>query len=701
MKGNHRYINRAIAFTLACVMMITAAFSVNIFAADTDTSLKTVRVGYISYPGYEEGKDGQYKSGWGYEYLQTISYHTGWKYEYVYGSFSELLEMLEQGEIDLLGNVTYKDERAELINYSEYEQGTEAYYIYVASDNADQLQDDISELNGYNIAVLRGSYQYELLQEYLEQNGIGAGIIEYDSMEDVADIISSGECDAAVLTDGAEIGGQGLKAVCSLGFSSYYFAVAKERTDLLEELNEALYQIYSANPNYNYELHAKYRSSVRADELTVTSDESDWIEQHNGVITVGYLADSMPYIDVNSSDMSQVTGVMTKVEEILEEYFCEEVTYKMYTNYKDMSYALIDGDVDVIFPLYGDYWHAEQYNMIVSDALLTPTMIMIYNPNQSGSKTRTIAVSKGNAIQYGYAATNYPDSQLKYYADEDACLEAIKKGEVTCTFLTSHRLNSVNIARKMEGLKKVELGSINICFFTMKQDVAFATLLNKVISVASSEVNGIALTEYTSVSETMSATDFVTKYWIFVLAVIVVIAVLLYILTHQLYEKDRLKELSETDPLTGINNRGAGEAAIKKYIKNHQKGILYVIDADKFKEINDRYGHIVGDRVLQALAQGLKDNFRDGDIIMRLGGDEFAAFALGVEDLYIAKAVMERYFETIRSVKISGLPEGAIVVSCGLALYDGNGQETFDDLYKKADANLYKSKSLGGATITT
>ena len=79
---------------------------------------KTVRVGYFPYANFQEGSSGEHKHGAGYEYLQKISYITGWKYEYVYGSFKECLDMLADGEINILGSVSYTQERAESIDMS-------------------------------------------------------------------------------------------------------------------------------------------------------------------------------------------------------------------------------------------------------------------------------------------------------------------------------------------------------------------------------------------------------------------------------------------------------------------------------------------------------------------------------------------------------------------------------------------------------
>ena len=84
----------------------------------TEEEKKTVRVGQFPYSNFQEGSYGEHKQGAGYEYLQKISYITGWKYEYVYGSFKECLDMLADGEINILGSVSYTQERAESIDMS-------------------------------------------------------------------------------------------------------------------------------------------------------------------------------------------------------------------------------------------------------------------------------------------------------------------------------------------------------------------------------------------------------------------------------------------------------------------------------------------------------------------------------------------------------------------------------------------------------
>ncbi|MBQ6967561.1 MAG: GGDEF domain-containing protein, partial [Lachnospiraceae bacterium] len=91
--------------------------------------------------------------------------------------------------------------------------------------------------------------------------------------------------------------------------------------------------------------------------------------------------------------------------------------------------------------------------------------------------------------------------------------------------------------------------------------------------------------------------------------------------------RDRLLYLSETDSMTGINNRGSGENKVRKLLLDGDGGMFMLLDVDKFKSINDTYGHAAGDKVLISIAECMRRAFRNNDVMMRLGGDEFAAFA--------------------------------------------------------------------------
>ena len=159
---------------------------------------------------------------------------------------------------------------------------------------------------------------------------------------------------------------------------------------------------------------------------------------------------------------------------------------------------------------------------------------------------------------------------------------------------------------------------------------------------------------------------------------------------------EELKKRSETDLMTGLRNRGSGEKAIRDLIANKVPGMFCLMDADKFKSINDNYGHDVGDKVIKAIANALKRTFRNNDIVMRLGGDEYAVYAVGVIDEERGVNVIRRLFREIDDIYIAELGDRKISISLGSAIFDGVENISFEEIYKRADSGTYESKKVKG-----
>lgn len=160
--------------------------------------------------------------------------------------------------------------------------------------------------------------------------------------------------------------------------------------------------------------------------------------------------------------------------------------------------------------------------------------------------------------------------------------------------------------------------------------------------------------------------------------------------------ESRLLYLSETDSMTGINNRGSGERKVTELLKKKKGGLFCLLDCDKFKKINDTYGHATGDEILIQLAEALQRACRENDIVMRLGGDEFAMYLPGMPNEKMAEGFFERLFAQIDKISISEMNGEKISVSLGASLCSDHDGATFDTLYHKADKAMYKSKKKEG-----
>ena len=122
-----------------------------------------------------------------------------------------------------------------------------------------------------------------------------------------------------------------------------------------------------------------------------------------------------------------------------------------------------------------------------------------------------------------------------------------------------------------------------------------------------------------------------------------------------------------------------------------------MLDLDQFKNINDTYGHALGDEVIKAAAKVLKDTFRSSDIVGRAGGDEFMVLMKNVRWDKVIERQMQELCRKFENLKIESIPCGAIHCSIGAAYYPEHGRN-FDELYHYADEALYEAKRQGRNT---
>ena len=163
--------------------------------------------------------------------------------------------------------------------------------------------------------------------------------------------------------------------------------------------------------------------------------------------------------------------------------------------------------------------------------------------------------------------------------------------------------------------------------------------------------------------------------------------------------RDNLKTLSETDQMTGLNNRAAGERKIRALVNGGTGGMFVLLDIDKFKSVNDRFGHVLGDRVIIMVANAMTAAFRNTDILMRLGGDEFVAYAPGVLTEETGSCIIRRLFGIVDESHIEGL-EDRVQISVGAAFCQHDEILPFGELYKRADRCCYESKKTIGNAVS-
>ena len=506
---------------------------------------KTVRVGYFPYANFQEGGYGEHKQGAGYEYLQKISYITGWKYEYVYGSFKECLDMLADGEIDLLGSVSYTPERAESIDYSTYAEGTERYWIYTREEHADLADGDLKQMNGCRIGATDGSYQKELLEKWLDSNQIQAEVVickGYDEMIEKLD---------ALVVPALSVNSDFI-AIANIGAGDCYFGVSKSRPDLLKELNSALEEINNTETDYSSKLYARYEGKAVIN-YALNKEEKQWLDAHENTICVGYLKDNLPFC---GEENGKLTGILGTVLDTVQEKYKITIKAVPCSTGEQMNEALQSGEIDIAGPIIQDLYTQEQFQVILTDEIFDITPVVIYKGNEYRSSLSTIAATDTSLYSELMVSFLFPDAEIKQYDTQEECLEAVANGKAGATVIPSSKINLLNESPMTKSLSFAEMAKRQeLALFTTRENRRAATIINKAIEQSSNVLNGVVLAQNSVSEKKMTLQDVFAEYGGLAVGVSFVIIFVLLLLVYSLSvsRKKQMEALKEAQDANAAN----------------------------------------------------------------------------------------------------------------------------------------------------
>lgn len=445
---------RTLAVALAALTVLSAVLPAPVFAADSDQQVKTVRVGWlVNNEGFQEGTPGERLSGWGYEYLQTLSYYTkGWRYEYVSGTFTELMDMLEAGEIDLMPNISYSAEREQKLLFSSNPEGTERYYIYAKPDRDDLAKGDPQALQGLTIGCNSGVMQTIVGQQWLADEGVTCTYKEIDTGSALFEALTDGEVDAVIMND--TISSPDASPMFYVGSSDYYFAVPKSRPDLMDDINAAMTSISRVNPRYNDEVKSSY-SAQNSGSSSLTGPEASWLKANGNTITLGYLVNQLPYCTQN--DDGEMEGSLASLATTLHDKFGITVKTVAFSNNEKMVEALSDGTIDAALPFFRDYWLAEQKGVTQSNSMGTVSLTAIHVSNDLDSDLKDIACTENAIINRFELESLFPDATVTEYPNKEEALNALRVGKAHCIVVPSTRLETIRDTYDIEDFETQEL----------------------------------------------------------------------------------------------------------------------------------------------------------------------------------------------------------------------------------------------------
>lgn len=572
-------IYRALAIVLAALAVLSSIAPVQAFADDSSQQVKTVRVGWlVSNEGFQDGTPGERLSGWGYEYLQTLSYYTpGWRYEYVSGTFTELMDMLEAGEIDLMPNISYSEERAQKLLFSSNPEGTERYYIYARPDRDDLAKGDPQALQGLTIGCNPGVMQTFVGQQWLANEGITCTYREYDGGSVLFDALANNEVDAVIMND--TISSPDASPMFYLGSNDYYFAVPKSRPDLMNDINAAMTAIARVNPRYNDEVKSNY-STQNSGSSSLNGPERSWLKANNNTITLGYITGKLPYC--NEDEDGEMEGSLASLATTLHDKFDITVKTVAFDSYKMMSKALSEGSIDVALPVYRDYWFAEQTGVVQSVSLGTMSLTAIHTGSNLNKDLQNIACTESSFIDQNALESLFPTATVTEYQSDDEAFDALRKGTAHRIVAPSSRVKTIGDRYDLEDCETVELpDTCELSCWISRGKPELLGIINKSIINAG---ESLSASSYSSTSYTAQESDtFQFLYRNRAAIVTVIICILLTSTVILAWSLQRAqKEQQKADAANAAKT--AFLTRMSHDIRTPLNGILGLIEIEELKE---------------------------------------------------------------------------------------------------------------------
>ena len=522
---------------LSLLLLLSAVLPVK--AAAETASAKVVRVGSFEDTFNYVNEKGARK-GYGYELLETLSGYTGWQFEYVTCDWSDCFEKLKNGEIDIIGGISYTEDRTQEMLFSDEPMGVEKYYLYADLSRADISASDFKTLNGKKIGVLMGTEPEVMLAEWEEKYGLKTEHVNISNNEDVKQKLANHEIDCFVSLEESFWAERGISTITRVGESGIYYAINKNRPDIKEELDDAMRALDEAVPFYTADLYKRYFSMDYTPILT--GKEKAWLRKH-GAIRMGFLA-SDSGVSTFDPATGEFTGVITDYIQFAADCLGnQELEFQLvgYDSKEAELDALKSGEIDMIFHCDQNPNLAEEYHFACTNTTWTSNLMAVTNKQHfNENNVNRIAVPQNKLSLKKYLAFYYPQWEIVDCDTQEDAARLVKDGQADC-FVTG--ISSENKYSKKYSFYSVPLvNPVRSCFAVNSGNRSLLSILNKTIKAMPVNMLAGALAMYKSSARKVTLSDFIKDnfFKVMLISSIAVAVVLLTIL--MLLQKARKAE---------------------------------------------------------------------------------------------------------------------------------------------------------------
>ena len=520
-------MRRSVCAMLSLLLLLSAVLPVK--AAAETAPAKVVRVGSFEDTFNYVNEKGARK-GYGYELLETLSGYTGWQFEYVTCDWSDCFEKLKNGEIDIMGDISYTEDRAEEMLFSDEPMGEEKYYLYADFSRTDISASNFKTLNGKKIGVLMGTEPEEMLTEWEEKHGIKTEHINISNNEDVKQKLANHEIDCFVSLEESFWAELGISTMTRVGESGIYYAINKDRTDIKEELDNAMRALDEADPFYTADLYKRYFSLDYTPILT--SEEKAWLRKH-GAIRMGFLT-SDGGVSTYDPATGELTGAITDYIQFATGCLGNQDLEFQIVGYDSKEAeldALKSGEIDMVFHFDQSPNLAEEYRVACTNTTWTSNMMAVTNKEHfNENKANRVAVPQNKLSLKKYLAFYYPQWEIVDCDTQEDAARLVETGQADC-FVTG--ISSENKYSKKYSFYSVPLvNPVRSCFAVNSGNRSLLSILNKTLNAMPTNMLTGSLAMHKSSLRKVTLSEFIKDNFFMVLLVssIAVAVVLLTIL---------------------------------------------------------------------------------------------------------------------------------------------------------------------------
>lgn len=566
----------ALCAGLFVVLGMWMILSVHCWAAETNQDgtqakeQKIIRIGSFEDTFNYVDQNGV-RRGYGYELMQALAGYTGWKFEYVKCDWSNCFEMLENGEIDVMGDISYTDERAEKMLFSDEPMGEEKYILYTDLSNIDIGMSDFKSLDGKRVGVLMDTEPEIMLTEWENKNGIQTEHVNVSNNDDVEKKLANHEIDGFVSLEESIWSEQGISSVTTVGKSGIYFAINKERSDIKSELDFAMRQLEQDSPFFKADLYKKYFTLDYNQSLI--GEEKSWLEEH-GSIQIGFL-DNDPSIFSMDEESGKLAGTLAEYISYAKDCLGNqtlEFNIHAYDDYDEMLQDLQDREIDMIFYASRNPDFAEKQGYALTNTAWTYNLMAVtdekyFNENEA----YTVAVPKGKEALKQHIVFSYPQWKLVDYDSLADATDMIMNEKADCFLMGTSQALKYDNNRDFKSVSLTK--TMEACFAVRSGEGPLLSILNKTLKIMPSDMLTSALAIYDSTADKVTFYDFVKDNMLVFLVTIGLFALSIIGIILVLLRKARKAEAvaklaaSDTQKLNGkleVALKKAEEASLAK-----------------------------------------------------------------------------------------------------------------------------------------